>query len=125
MVRRQTDPNIVQNCHLAIDAALLECSQDAKARSGLNRKTGDVALFVVDGAAVESVITDNGAEQRRLSGAVWADQPHNLPLVDVQRDPIVGQHATEPLGHFAENELGQLSLDPIYFGIFRRLSALA
>jgi hypothetical protein len=125
MVRRQTDPNIVQNRHLAINATLLERSQDTKARGRLNRQTGDIALFVVNRAAVESMIADDGAEQRRLSGTVWADQTHNLAIVDVKRDPIVGQHATEPLGHVAEYELGQLSLDPMCFGTSSRLSALA
>ena len=72
--------------------------------------------FEQDLALVGCVEPVEDVHQRRLAGAVLAQQRVHLAAAQVEVDVVVGEHAREPLGDPAELEerrVGHRSRDPI------------
>ena len=66
-----------------------------RAASCLGREAGDVAAVEPDRAGVGPVEPGDEIEQRRLAGAVRADDADELALGDVEIDAIDGGQAAE------------------------------
>ncbi len=61
----------------------------------MDGQLGDVALSVADSTGGGCVEAGDAVEEGRLAGAVRADDPDDLPLVDAQVDVAQGLHAAE------------------------------
>ena len=60
-------------------------------------------------AAVGLQHPEQAVEERRLAGAVRADEPDDLTLVDVEADAVERGDTRERLGHVVRNEQGHVA----------------
>jgi hypothetical protein len=55
----------------------------------------DRATVDQDGAGARPVHARDDVEKRRLAGAIWPDERHDLARLDVKRDAVESNHSTE------------------------------
>ena len=77
----------------------LERAPDAAPGPLVHGEPGDVVAVELDGAAVAAEHPEQAVEERRLAGAVRADEADPLALVDVDVDAVERDDAGEPLRH--------------------------
>ena len=58
----------------------------------------------VDAAGVRLPQSDDALDERRLAGAIGAEQAEDLPPVDVQRDAAYGVDGAVRLGQIADRD---------------------
>ena len=84
--------------HLREQLHALERPADAQPGSPVDRQPVDQRALESDGSRVGTLNTQQAVEQRRLAGAVRADQADHLVGVDRQADVAERGDAPEPLG---------------------------
>ena len=87
-------------------ARVLFVARDAEARDGLRAAAPQRLAVELDRAAPPNGAGD-GAQRRRLPGAVGAEQGDHLPLLHGQRHPVQGLDRSVPRVHVAECEQGR------------------
>ncbi len=70
----------------------------------LRREAVDLLVLEPDAAAIDLVDGGDEVEYRRLAGAVRADEPHGLFLVDGEVQIVDDLETTEVLGDAGEGE---------------------
>ena len=75
----------------------LEGAADAAPRPRVHRQAADVLAVELDRAAVGAQHAEHAVEERGLAGAVRADEPDPLALVDLEVDVVEGDDAGEAL----------------------------
>ena len=84
----------------------LEGAADAEPGAFVDPQAGDVGAVELDDAAVGSQDAEDAVEERRLAGAVRADQSDALALLDVDVDLIERDDARELLADAAGGAAG-------------------
>ena len=98
------EEDVLEHCHRAEQLDVLERARDAAPDDPVGRRSQQAAPLEDDLPAVRPVQTGNQVEQRRLAGAVRADQPDDLTLTDVERDVVDRDDAPEPPRHVLHGE---------------------
>ena len=81
---------------------MLEHGADAQRQAGAGRGNPDGIAVDQDLALVRLLHAGEDADQRRLAGAVLAEQDMDLARIEVERDAVIGHHAGEALGDVAD-----------------------
>ncbi len=81
---------------------VLEHRADAELEAGARRGDPDRLAVDQDLAFVRLLHAGEDADQRRLAGAVLAQQHMDLARLEVERDAVIGDHAGEALGDVAD-----------------------
>src|SRR3972149_10349621 len=79
---------MLDNCHAREDAAPLWRLHNAEPRDFMGRERSDVAALEEDAALVHARASEDRHHQRRLAGAVAADQGDDLALMNIEIDPM-------------------------------------
>src|SRR5262249_4332057 len=87
-------------------AGLLVGAHEAEARNLRHPSVRDLPSAEADGASVDRMRAHDRVEQRRLAGAVGADQADDAALLDIEAAPAVGDGAAEALAYDAKFEQG-------------------
>src|SRR6185437_178304 len=77
---------ILEHGHAREDAASFGLVRDAAAHDEMRRQSGDVAALEDDAAGAGARLAADRHEQRRLAGAVGADEADDLTLIDREID---------------------------------------
>lgn len=112
----RADEDVVHDAEIAEDAPELERARDASGREPFRRQTRDVTAFEANLASVGPVQPGDEIEQRRLAGAIGADDADELALGEIEvdrvdrgeaaeapRQPAQGQHGIELRHHMVPN----------------------
>ena len=91
----QPDLDVVEHAHVVEQRHVLERPADADFRNGVAGLAEDRASFKEDVAAVGDVEPREAIEERRLAGAVGADEADDLPRRNVKRYAVEGDNAAE------------------------------
>ena len=83
---RSAHLQIFHHRHAREDAAAFWCLGDLQLGDFVRRQLCDVAAFEQDMAFTGARRPENGHHQRRLTGAVGADQRNDLALIDFEID---------------------------------------
>ncbi|MFK4700966.1 hypothetical protein ABIF42_006560 [Bradyrhizobium diazoefficiens] len=83
-----THLEVLRHAHAREDAPSLRRLRDAQMRDLVGGHVGDVAAFVQDLAGTGPRLAEDGHHQRRLAGAVGADQRHDLAGIDFDVDAL-------------------------------------
>ena len=75
---------------------------DARATAGFDMWTGTPSTSI--DAGIQAVHAADALDERRLAGAVVAEQGQDLSAVDVQVDVVEGEHGAESLGRAGDGE---------------------
>ena len=86
IVERRAHLQIFEHRHAREDAAPLRRLRDPHARDLVRRHAGDVAPVIDDRAVARLRIAADRHHQRRLAGAVGADQRDDLAVEDIEVD---------------------------------------
>src|SRR5438046_514955 len=97
------DQNVLDRGHVAEEPDVLERPADAERGDLIGTETDERAALPRHGAGVGGVEAGEDVEQRRLAGAVGADDRGD-PTVEREIDAVDGGEAAEPLGHSARLE---------------------
>ncbi len=79
---------VLRHRHAREQPPPLRALRDAALDDRVRRRVGDVAALEADRALPRPVEAVDGAQGRRLAGAVRADQGHDLAGADAQRDAL-------------------------------------
>src|SRR5262249_49312990 len=79
---------IFHDCEQPKDAAILPDVADAQSRELVRRQTGDLAAGEQHLAPIGMDQAHDGLERGALADAVAAEEPYDLPSVDVERHPM-------------------------------------
>ena len=94
--------NVLGDGQLREQQQLLEDRGDAAALGVMRvREANDIAVQA-DGALVGLVEAGDDLDQRRLAGAVLAEQGMHLAGADIEADPVQRAHAGKRLGDLVE-----------------------
>src|SRR5205085_7182654 len=85
---------------------VLERPRDPLADDPMRRGAEQALAVERDLARVRPVEPGDQVEERRLAGAVRADQPADLAALDAERDVVDGDDAAEAPRHVLEREQG-------------------
>ena len=96
---QRADHDVLGHGEIGEGLELLEGARDAAAGDAVGPQAGDLAAVEEDAAGVGRLEAGDQVEQRRLAGAVGADDAEDLALVDIEGDVGVGGEAAEALGH--------------------------
>ena len=99
--------DVLGDAERADEAALLVDHGDAGLGRALLVEAGDRRAVELDGAAVGPVDAGDEMHQRRLAGAVLADQRMDLAAPHLERDVVDGPHAREGLDDVADGQTRQ------------------
>ena len=91
----RADQDVVHDAEIAEDAAELEGARDAFGCQRFRRKPGDIAPFETDFAGVWPVEPGHEVEQRRLAGAIRADDADEVAFGEIEIDGVDGGQAAE------------------------------
>src|SRR3954454_15856172 len=103
------DADVVEHRLRREQRQVLEGAADADLGDTMRRPVDDRAAFKQNIAAVRRVEAADAVEQRRLAGAVRADQPEDLPRLDREGDTVEGDDAAEAkrdLANFEQRHRG-------------------
>ena len=89
------DLDVLAHGQLAERAAVLERAREPGAPAPVRAPAGDVALVELDRAGGREVEAGDQVDERRLAGAVRADQADDLVPVQLERDVVERLHALE------------------------------
>ena len=95
---------IFQHRHAREDAAAFRSLRQFQAGDLVRRHAGDIAAVEVDRAFARARVAADCHHQRRLAGAVGADQRDDLAVVDVEVDALERLYAPVKRGHAAHRE---------------------
>ena len=98
---RKGDSHVVHAGHFAVDAGLLEGSDQPDAGDLRGGQRGDVASVKADFTGVGRMRSANQIEEGAFAGAVRADESDDFTRMHLQRDAVVRHNAAKALGHFA------------------------
>ena len=96
--------DVVERAEVAKDAGDLERAGQAALRARGRDRRGDVRAGEADRARVGAQVAGELADERRLAGAVGADDRQRLALGHVEVDAVGGDEAAEALGEPAHHE---------------------
>src|SRR5262249_18635174 len=96
--------HVLEAAHLPEDAGLLEGADEAEARDVGHPQARDLLAGEADRAAVDRMGAYDRVEQRRLAGAVRADEADDLPLPHGEADLAVGDAAAIAFGDLVDLE---------------------
>ena len=88
--------------HRAPELQVLEGPRDAEPRTQVRRRVGQRPRVEIDRPAVGPHHAGDAVEHRRLACAVGADQAEDLAAVQVERDAVEGDDASEADGHITD-----------------------
>ena len=94
----QTEHDVLGGGEHVYQLEVLVDHADAQVKGVLGRADHDLFSVDGDGAFVREIDTRQHVHQCRFAAAVFAQQRQDLAPVDVQPDPVVGQHRAEALG---------------------------
>ena len=89
------DAHVVEHRQVAEQREVLEGAADADVGDAVRRPAQDAAALEQDVAGARRVEPAEAVEQRRLAGAVRADQAEDLALPHVERDVVERDDAAE------------------------------
>src|SRR5207248_8026877 len=95
--RMPSDLDVLEHRHAREELDVLERPRDAPADDPVGRRSQQALAGEGDLARIRAVQAGDQVEERRLAGAVRADQPGNLALLDREPDVVDGDDAAEPL----------------------------
>src|SRR5712692_2836078 len=104
---QRSDPHVLTRGHRAERLDDLERAADPKPGDPVRRHAGDRRAVQLDVAAVEVINAADAVQQRRLAGAVGADDAHDVAFGDLEVHSVHRGHAAESLGDSAQLELGR------------------
>ena len=90
--------DVLQRCHLAEQADVLEGPRDSEPGDLGRQHPGDLPALEPDGSGRGPIDAGDGVEQRGLARPVRTDQPDDLVLVGMEVDLVDGDEAAEGLG---------------------------
>src|SRR5438094_147025 len=102
--RMASDLDVLEHRHAREELDVLERPRDAPADDPVGRRSQQALAGEGDLARIRAVQAGDQVEERRLAGAVRADQPGNLALLDRERDVVDGDDASEPLREVLDRE---------------------
>ena len=100
----RADEHVVEHGHRPEELDVLERARDAAPDDAVRRRVQQALAVEVELARVGLVEPRDHVEERRLAGAVRADQPDDLALLDVERDVVDRDDAAEAAGDVADGE---------------------
>src|ERR687895_634442 len=101
------DQQVLEHRHAGEDAAQLEAAPDPGPGDPVGRLAGDVLAAVAGPPGVRPDHARDAVEERRLAGAVGADQRVHLAVLEAHRGAVERGDATEGLGQFDGLEVGR------------------
>ena len=91
------DHEVLARGHAGEELETLESAPDARPGTGVDREAVDAPALEADLSRVAAAHAVQAVEQRRLPGAVGPDEADRLAAVDLDRDVVEGDDATEAL----------------------------
>src|SRR2546426_9993333 len=110
--RQGADHHVVEDGEIAERLDDLERPREAEPADVVGRAASHVAAREDDASLFRAVVAGDHVEERRLAGAVWADDADQLALAYVQRDGADGRQAAEALGDVLKREHAPLGRRP-------------
>ncbi len=95
----RADEHVVEHGHRAEQLDVLERARDPAPHDAVRRRTQKALAGEAHAAGVGLVEPGDHVEEGGLAGAVRADQPDDLPRVDVERDVVDRDDPPEPPRH--------------------------
>ncbi len=89
------EPDIPGDAELGKDVGLLVASGDAEAGDAMRRPSGDVVRTEADAAGIGRQVAREQVDERRLAGAVRADDAMDLARRQLEIDTVDGDEAAE------------------------------
>ena len=100
------DEHVLEHGHRAEQLDVLERARDPAPDDPVRRRAQQALAVEDDLALVRLVQPRDQVEERRLAGAVRADQADDLALADVERDVVDRDDPAEPPRHVLDREQG-------------------
>ena len=94
--RVRADEEVLEDGHVLEEDDVLERARDAEPDDAVRRRASQVLAVEHDASLVRAVEARDEVEERCLARAVRADQPADLPGVELQRHVGEGEDAAEP-----------------------------
>src|SRR5207244_1352675 len=95
-------PDVVQNAHTGKELDVLEGARDPQAQDLVCGVLQEIFTREVDAPRLWCVQACDAVEERRLAGAVGADQADHGTLGNLERDLVERPDAAEPDAQFAD-----------------------
>ena len=89
------EQDVVEACLLRQHAAFLECARNSEARAAMRGQPVDACSGEADFAGIGALPAGDQVEQRRLAGAVGADQADDAGTVQRERNAVNGADTAE------------------------------
>ena len=97
-MRLHRERDIVERGEIAEQRRDLERARQPEMAAAIGRQRADVAAVEADAAALRRDFAGEEADQRRLAGAVRADDGVEFAARNIERDGVGGDDAAEALG---------------------------
>src|SRR5947208_2434595 len=97
MLIGQTDQNVFSDSHGVDQHEVLVHHADAGLDCVAGRPKRAVTAVYLHLAAVRAIEPSNDAHQGRFASTVFSDQGVNLAEADIERNALIGDHASEAL----------------------------
>ena len=102
------DHDVLEHGQRREEREVLERPPDAERRDAMGRQPEDRAAVEADVASVGRVEAAQAVEERRLAGAVRADEADDGAALDVEAEPVEGDDAAEVNREIAHAQQGSL-----------------
>ena len=116
----EPEPEVLLDGELAEDPSPLRDERDAAPRDGLRRPPAQRATVQLDVAARGPDETHDRVQGRRLSRAVRADEPDDLPGPDLERDAANGGDPAVAHLEVGDDEAGRAQDGPSWTALSPR-----